>query len=146
MYTLALRDNKKIEASPAHEPPDKVSVKGARNASDSSISQDFDSVNRDFSDRTPDDVSFTTRSLLADALESTAQNEAEKEKLAEYKGRIDMLNAEEKKLAQLKGELKELTFGKGAKDPARAKALREEIVKTENRIHLHDKKLLQLEI
>ena len=97
------------------------------------------------SDRTSDDVSFTTRSLLADALESTAQNEAEKEKLAEYKGRIDMLNAEEKKLAQLKSELKELTFGKGAKDPARAKALREEIVKTENRINLHDKKLLQLE-
>ncbi len=110
-----------------------------------SISQDFDSVNRDFSDRTPDDVSFTNRSLLADALESTAQNEAEKEKLAEYKGRIDMLNAEEKKLAQLKGELKELTFGKGAKDPAKIKALREEIVKTENRINLHDKKLLQLE-
>ena len=98
------------------------------------------------SDRSPDDVSFTTRSLLADALESTAQNEAEKEKLAEYKGRIDMLNAEEKKLAGLKSELKELTFGKGAKDPARAKALREEIVKTENRINLHDKKLLQLEI
>ena len=80
-----------------------------------SISQNSDSVNRDFSARTPDDVSFTSRSLLADALESTAQNEAEKEKLAEYKGRIDMLNAEEKKLAQLKGELKELTFGKGEK-------------------------------
>ena len=44
-----------------------------------------------------------------------------------------MLDAEEKKLAQLKSELKELTFGKGVKDPARAKALREEIVKTENR-------------
>ena len=88
---------------------------------------------------------MSNRELLVSSLESTAQNEAEKEKLAEYKGRIDMLNAEEKKLAQLKSELKELTFGKGAKDPARAKALREEIVKTENRINLHDKKLLQLE-
>ena len=88
---------------------------------------------------------MSNRELLVNSLESTAQNEAEKEKLAEYKGRIDMLNAEEKKLAQLKSELKELTFGKGAKDAARAKALREEIVKTENRINLHDKKLLQLE-
>lgn len=62
------------------------------------------------SDRTPDDISFTTRSLLADALESTAQNEAEKEKLAEYKGRIDMLNAEEKKLAKLRKQLDESVY------------------------------------
>ena len=70
---------------------------------------------------------------MANALASTVQHEVEQKKLDEYRSRIAMLDAEEKKLAGLKSELKELTFGKGAKDPARAKALREEIVKTENR-------------
>ena len=46
VYTLALTDNTKIESSPAHEPPDNVSVKGARNASNSSISQDSEVIKK----------------------------------------------------------------------------------------------------
>jgi hypothetical protein len=47
VYTLSLKDNNKIKASPAHDPPKKVSVKVAGNASNSNISQKEQSVNRE---------------------------------------------------------------------------------------------------
>ena len=48
VYTLALVDNKKIKASPAHGTPT-VPVNNAGNASDNSISQNGENVNREFS-------------------------------------------------------------------------------------------------
>jgi hypothetical protein len=58
---------------------------------------------------------ISNRELLVNSLESTTQNEAEKEKLAEYKGRIEMLNAEEKKLEKLRKELDENTYVRSIK-------------------------------
>ena len=87
----------------------------------------------------------SNREILANALESSAQHEVEKKRLAEYKAKIKDLDAEQEKLKNLKAEIKELTFGKEKKDPAKLKALREEAVKTENRIKYYDKKLLELE-
>ena len=93
---------------------------------------------------TPEDA-FSNRALLARALESVATNDAEREKLKQYKNRVDMLNRESFKLSKINEEIKELTFGKGEKNPARLKELNEEKIKTSNRINLHDKKLLSLE-
>lgn len=87
----------------------------------------------------------SARELLSNALESVAQNEGEAKRLKEYKANIEGLNEQEKKLWELKRQMKELSFGKGTKDMAEIKKVREEITKTENRINLYDKKLLGLE-
>lgn len=88
---------------------------------------------------------LSDREILAGALEGAAVNDIERNKLAEYRASIDRMNAESAKLAELKKEIKELTFGKGKKDPERLKALKSEATKTENRINVYDKKLLGLE-
>lgn len=88
---------------------------------------------------------LSNREILANALESIAQNEIEQNKLKEYKDNISKMNTESAKLAELKKEIKELTFGKGEKNPEKLKALKAEATKTENRINLYDKKLLSLE-
>ena len=88
---------------------------------------------------------LSNREILANALESIAQNEIEQKKLTEYKDNINKMNAESAKLAELKKEIKELTFGKGKKNPEKLKTLKAEATKTENRINLYDKKLLSLE-
>ena len=85
------------------------------------------------------------RERLANALESVAQNDIERKKLNEYKASIEKMNAETEKLKKLKAEIKELTFGKGKKDPQKLKTLRAEATKTENRINTYDKMLLNLE-
>lgn len=64
-----------------------------------------------------DTESFSNRSLLANAFESVAQNDKEKQKIKEYKGKIDLIQAEEQKLAELNGKIKELSFAKGKAIP-----------------------------
>ena len=98
-----------------------------------------------YQDRADAEESFSNRALLANALESAAVNEVEARKLELYKGRIEMLDAETKKLAELKREIKDISFGEGKRDVQRLKYLKEEARKTEARINLHDKKLLELE-
>ncbi len=61
-----------------------------------------------YSERNPEAVS--NRSLLANALEGAVQNDIEKNKLKQYKEKIDFINAEERKLADLNRQLKELRF------------------------------------
>lgn len=87
----------------------------------------------------------SNREILANALESSAQHEVEKKRLAEYKAKIKDLDAEQENLKNLKAKIKKLTFGTQKKDPVKLKALREEAVKSENRIKYYDKKLLELE-
>lgn len=116
----------------------------AHNVVDKFVSE-YEKESVKYSDRVSPEESFSNRSILASALQSVAQNDVEKRRLDEYKSRIEMLNAEETKLTGLKAEIKELTFGKGDKDPTKLKALKEEARKTEARINFHDKKLLELE-
>ena len=85
------------------------------------------------------------RTLLANALESVAQNDIEKQKIAEYKVKVETIEAEEQKLHKLNAEIKELSFAKGKRDTARIKALRDEATKIANRIGIYDKQLLRLE-
>ncbi len=60
-----------------------------KSLSDNSISQESDSVKKNFSDRDPDAVS--TRQALVEALEATAKTDTEKELLADYKKELGLL-------------------------------------------------------
>ena len=96
-----------------------------------------------FSDRSPDSIS--TRSLLANALETTAQNDVERNKLNEYKSKIALIESEQAKLAETRAKIKELSFAKGKRDTETLKKLRFEENQTANRINTYDKQLLSLE-
>lgn len=89
--------------------------------------------------------SMSNRAILANALESTANSEAERELLAKYKTQIDEYNAEEQKLHDLRRQIKDLSFAKGARDTKRLKELQLEANKSANRINIYDKRLLKLE-
>ena len=88
---------------------------------------------------------ITNRSLLANALESTTQDETELTRLREYRMSIDYLNEQEATLTELRRQIREISFGKGPRDTAKLKELQEEARKTANRINVADKKLLRLE-
>ena len=92
-----------------------------------------------------DTDSVSTRSLLANALESVAQNDIEKNKLAQYKEKIALIEAEHEKLSKLRAEIKELSFAKGKRDTARINELQFQANQTANRINTFDRQLLNLE-
>ena len=92
-----------------------------------------------------DTDSVSTRSLLANALESVAQNDIEKNKLAQYKKKIDLIESEYEKLSKLRAEIKELSFAKGKRDTARIKELQFQANQIANRINTYDRQLLNLE-
>ncbi len=126
---------------------DATAKTGSANASVGIIPQPSDSV-KDFdenphSDRNKDSVS--NRALLANALESAVQNEFEKKTLAEYKEELDRADALEKELAEIRAKKRELSFAKGHKDTEALNKLRDQEIKTINRIDVRDKKLLRLE-
>lgn len=91
------------------------------------------------------DESVSNRSLLANAFEGLAQNDIEKNKIQEYKGKIDLINAEEKKLSELNQQIKELSFAKGPRDTKKIRDLQFEAQQAANRINTYDKQLLRLE-
>ena len=103
--------------------------------------QDYDPVY--FQDRTDDSVS--NRSLLANALESAAKNDIERNKIQEYKSKIALIETEEKKLRELNAQIKELSFAEGPRDTKRIKDLRFDANQAANRINTYDKQLLRLE-
>jgi len=96
-----------------------------------------------FSNRDPDSVS--NRSLLANALETVAQNDVERNKLKQYKAKIDLINSEQAKLQELREKIKELSFAKGPRDAEAIKSLQFEANQAANRITTYDKQLLSLE-
>lgn len=88
---------------------------------------------------------ISNRTLLATALESVTKNEDELKRLSEYRSKVETLDADTKRLAEVRAEIKELSFGKGARDTERLKRLKNEATKLENRISIMDKQLLRLE-
>ena len=96
-----------------------------------------------YSDR--DTESVSNRSLLANAFEGVAQNDIERNKIQEYKDKIDLINAEERKLSELREQIKELSFAKGPKDTKAIRNLQFEANQAANRISTYDKQLLRLE-
>ena len=104
-----------------------------------------DGENSDKKSSKRDTDSISNRSLLANALESTAQNDIEKNKLAQYKSKIDLINAEEQRLQEINQEMHDLLFTKGRRDADRIRELRFEQKQAENRINTYDRQLLTLE-
>ena len=96
-----------------------------------------------FSDR--DTESVSNRSLLANAFEGVAQNDMERQRLQEYKGKINLINAEERKLSELNEQIKELSFANGPKDTKAIRDLQFEAKQAANRISTYDRQLLRLE-
>lgn len=105
------------------------------------------------SDRDPDGIGFSNRSLLANALESVAQNDVEKETLAKYKSKIAEMEAQEAKLFEIRERIKnlyadvkssqDLTFKFDSKKELTN--LRIEAQKIVNRLNIYDRQLLDLE-
>ena len=89
--------------------------------------------------------SMSNRAILANAIESSVQTEIERKKLQDYRENIDSLYENEAKLSELNRQIKELSFAEGKRDTKKLKELREEAVKTANRINKYDKELLRLE-
>lgn len=83
----------------------------------------------------------TNRTILANALEGTAQNDIEKNKLAEYKQKISLIESEEQRLSEIQKQL----FTKGAVEPSQRKDLQFEAKQIANRINTYDRQLLNLE-
>ena len=96
-----------------------------------------------YSDRDSDSIS--TRSLLANALDSVAQNDIERQKLAQYKQKISLIEAEQAKLSEIRLKIRELSFAKGPKDTAQIRSLQFEEKQTANRINTYDRQLLNLQ-
>ena len=95
-----------------------------------------------FSERT--DNAIDNRSLLANALESVAQNDVEKSWLAKYKAQIADLNEKQNKLAEIRAEIQKTRFTKGA-DRSKLTELENNAKTLANQINRADKKLLELE-
>ena len=98
-----------------------------------------------YSERDTDAVS--NRTLLANALESTVQNDIEKNKLDQYKKKIALIESEQAKLDKNRSEAETLRFKKG-RVPSETKRLRDldaEATQLKNRITTYDKQLLNLE-
>lgn len=98
-----------------------------------------------FSDR--DSYTVSNRTLLANALESVAQNDIERNKLAQYKAKIALIEKEQAKLAEIRAKAQELRFTKG-RSSAETKQVRDldfEATQLANRISTYDKQLLNLE-
>lgn len=87
----------------------------------------------------------SNRSLLANALDSATQNDSEKNRLKEYKAKIDLINAEEQKLRELREKIKELSFAPGTRDTVAIKNLQDSANRVANRINTYDRQLLNLE-
>ena len=120
------------------------------------LTQEIDKVNRDiealedeaasqvlYSER--DTESVSNRSLLANAFEGMAQNDIERNKIQEYKSKIDLIEAEERKLQELNEKIREMSFAKGPRDAKAIKDLQFEAQQAANRINTYDKQLLRLE-
>ena len=95
-----------------------------------------------YSERNPNAID--NRTLLANALESVAQNPVEQEWLAKYKSQIADLNEKQNKLAEIRAEIKNIRFTKGA-DRIKVTKLENKAKTLANSINYADKKLLQLE-
>ena len=123
------------------------------NALESDISDNRIPQNPQFVNTQDEDISYqerdsdnvSNRTLLANALESAVQNDVERNKLKEYKGKIALIEAEQQKLSDIRAKIKELSFAKGPRDTETIKKLQFEANQAANRINTYDRQLLNLE-
>ena len=127
-----------MQTAPAHTPE----VRGGQTSKNSVAhgSQDVKTSIRNKSNR----------ELLSEALEttidtSTPMGQYEAKLLGQYRDNVELLDGLQAHLKEVNAEIRALTFGDAPRDPARLRALKDEKIKTENRIGIYDKKLLRLE-
>ena len=96
-----------------------------------------------YSKRNPDAI--PNREILVNALETIAQNESEKNALNQYRESIGMLEELQDHLDEVKEEIKRMSFSRGTRDMKALRALKDEKIKTVNRINVYDGKLLRIE-
>ena len=106
----------------------------------------FDGSNPDirYSDRTGD-ANRINREILANALDSAAQTEREKERLQEYKGIIAEVSRKEARIGEIREELRKLRSGKGRRDMETIRRLTDEMRTLEANVSVADSKLLRLQ-
>lgn len=102
----------------------------------------FDENNPKFRYSLPTSEDISARTLLANAFESVAQHDIEREKLAEYKANISFVNAKEQKLREINAKLFQSKTPLSKKERA---ALQAEAVELRNQITIYDAQLLRLE-
>ena len=105
-----------------------------------------DTARKLFTSKPKSDIQFSergtsNRGILANALESVAQNDIERTKLAQYKEKIALIESEEKRLSEIQKQL----FTKGGVEPENRKKLQFEAKQIANRINTYDRQLLNLE-
>lgn len=91
----------------------------------------------------------SNRTILANALEttidtSTQAGQNELKKLKEYQGVVAELDNLEVHLADVMQQIHDISFTKGS-DRSKLTALNDDKIKTQNRIHIYDKRLTNLE-
>ncbi len=84
---------------------------------------------------------ISTRSIMTELDASEIKNEIEWKHLLEYQENSGKQLAQQKKLQQLQAELKDLESVQGKKDVRRIRFLKDEKIKTENRINIYEGKL-----
>ena len=87
----------------------------------------------------------SNRALLAGAFEELVRSPEELKFMQDYRENVELLNAEEEKLQELRMQIRELTFGKGRKDPAKLAELQAQAETVAKEIDRYDRKLLKLE-
>ena len=96
-----------------------------------------------FQDRTEDTSS--NRAILANAFEGVAQTPDEKQMVAQYKANVGKANDAQQRLNAINQKIKELSFGKGARDAKKIAELRGKAKELSKLIDSYDKQLLKLE-
>lgn len=115
-------------------------------SSDTIISQPGENVNtqsKKMSERNLDAV--TNREVLATALESAAQNDIERKRLAEYKAEVAKYDALGEELRQVRADISAIYNSTGKRDTERLRGLKDRATELANNINTYDKRLLRLE-
>lgn len=113
------------------------------NVSGNNVAQGAGNVKEKSSARSGGSVS--NRSLLVNALESTAQNEQELEKLQEYRAGIEKYNELDQQLQEVRGQIREISFAEGPRDSTKLTELQNEAARIAKQLDRFDGKLLKLE-
>ena len=109
------------------------------------LSERFNAKNPDIRYSERDTDAITEREVLAEALESAAQNDIERERLKEYKAEIGKYEGLQEELRGVRAEITEIYNSTGKRDTERLRALKDKAAALENNINTYDKKLLRLE-
>jgi hypothetical protein len=99
--------------------------------------------NVQYQQRDPDAV--TDRAVLANALESAAVNDTERDWLARYKAKIADIEVDAAKLNEINAEIREISFSSGKRDMDQLTRLKNQKKILQNRISRIDQTLLKLE-